>query len=430
MSLADRLTRPAFVAGVFGFAALASATGWWLLRPSDPPPWTDGQIGLLRSLWIGSLPPLPPDPTNAVADDPRAAGLGHTLFFDTRLSGNGRVACATCHQPERRFTDGTPKGNAIGESERNTMSIVGAAYSPWLYWDGRKDSLWSQALSPLEDSNEMGGNRVAQARVIVDDPRYRAAYEALFGPLPDLSDPLRFPAVGAPVHDATLAANWRSMAAEDQALVTKVFVNIGKAIAAYERLLIPSPSRFDAYAQAVLDEDPAAQQAAFNANEVRGLRLFIGEAACIQCHNGSLFTNNEFHNTGVLSFPGEVPDQGRIDGVRMVRNDPFNCRSDHSDDPNRSCPELEFARDGVELIGAFRTPPLRNLEGTSPYMHKGQISTLAEVLDHYNRAPLAMIGHNEAKPLNLNGRELEQLEAILETLSAPLETGAGQPGNQ
>ncbi|MDH3551714.1 MAG: cytochrome-c peroxidase, partial [Gammaproteobacteria bacterium] len=164
------------------------------------------------------------------------------------------------------------------------------------------------------------------------------------------------------------------------------------------------------------------QRSAFSADEINGLRLFIGEAACTQCHNGPLFTNHEFHNTGVLAFPGEVPDKGRVLGAREVLSDPFNCLGNYSDDVDKNCAELEFARTGPELIGAMRTPSLRNLENTGPFMHKGQLTSLAEVLRHYNDAPPSMIGHSEAKPLQLNKRELRQLEAFLETLAAPLAT--------
>lgn len=370
-------------------------TAWLHFRPIEQQPWTDAEIEILRSLWIGSLPALPADPTNSVADDPRAARLGHRLFFDPRLSINGGISCSTCHQPERRFTDGLPKGQAIGTSKRNTRSIVGVAYSPWLYWDGRRDSLWSQALSPLEDPAEHGGHREQVVEIIAADPVYRTMYESLFGNIPDLS--------------ATEAGN-------------RVFANIGKAIAAYERLLMPGDSRFDNYVAAVFAADQDLQQSTFSDDELAGLRLFIGQAGCTQCHNGPLFTNHEFHNTGVISFPGDVPDKGRVAGVRLVLADPFNCAGRYSDDVAKSCAELEYARTGPELIGAFRTPSLRNLESTGPFMHKGQLDSLAEVLQHYNAAPLAMIGHNEAKPLGLSKRELRQLEAFLNTLAAALAT--------
>ena len=103
-----------------------------------------------------------------------------------------------------------------------------------------------------------------------------------------------------------------------------------------------------------------------------------------------------------------------------VLGEEFNCMSRYSDDERHRCVELEFARTGAELIGAMRTPSLRNLDNTAPYMHKGQLATLADVLRHYNDAPDAMIGHNEAKPLSLNSRQLSQLEAFLLTLAAPI----------
>jgi len=361
----------------------------WLVWRWDAQPrtWSDEGIATLQSLSLESLPDLPPDPSNSVADDPLAVEFGRRLFFDTRFSANGAISCATCHQPERRFTDGLPKAVAVGMSKRNTPSIVGTAYSPWLYWDGRRDSQWAQALAPLEDPNEHASNRLTIIAIIVDDKEYWRMYKSLFG---------------------------------EASGVDTMFSNIGKAIAAFERTIMPAPSRFDAYVAAVVAGDEALQETLFTEEEVRGLRLFIGEAGCTQCHNGALFTNNEFHNTGLINFADEVPDKGRVSGVREVLADPFNCKGAQSDDPARACAELEFARRGPELIGAFRTPSLRNLENTAPYGHKGQIATLAEMLVHYNEAPDAMIGHNEAKPLGLSQRELAYLEAFLDTLAAPL----------
>jgi cytochrome c peroxidase len=365
----------------------------WHIRSLEPPPWTDAEISVLRSLSLASLPELRPDPSNAVADNRDAAAFGERLFFDPRLSANGGISCSTCHQPVRHFTDGLPKGQAIGTSKRNTPSIVGSAYSPWLYWDGRRDSQWAQALSPLEDPDEHGSSRLEVVAVVAGDEAYRASYEALFGEFGNISG-------------------------EDPVALNTVFANVGKAIAAFERTLLPAASRFDDYVAALVDGDAKQQETLLSDDEVRGLRLFIGKANCTQCHNGPLFTNNEFHNTGVLSSPGELPDKGRVIGVREVLADPFNCLGEYSDDPKRQCAELRFVRTGPELIGAVRTPSLRNVEMTSPYMHKGQIATLEEVLRHYNEAPDAMIGHNEAKPLELGTGELRQLEAFLKTLTA------------
>ena len=375
-------------------AAIALAYEAWL-RYAPVPAWTADQQAQLDDLWIGNLPPVPPDPSNAVADNPDAAAFGHKLFFDPRLSGNGMISCATCHQPVRRFTDGLPRGVAIGVTDRNTPSIVGTAYSPWLYWDGRKDSQWSQALAPLEDPGEHGSNRMQVLHVVASVSDYRNAYQALFGAPPDASD---------------------------AASIDRAFANIGKAIAAYERLLLPGESRFDRYVEHVLAGGDHWQQDYLNRDEVRGLALFIGEARCTECHNGPLLTNNEFHNTGVLSAPGETPDRGRIDGMREVAGDPFNCLGEFSDDAARHCPELTYMRTGAELVGATRTPSLRNLVPTAPFQSKGQLDDLSAVLAHYNEAPAAMIGHNEAKELGLRDFQLDQLEAFLATLDAPLAT--------
>lgn len=397
-----KLTRtPIIVAAIAVLAAIVFTQTW----QGEAPQWTDDEVMMLRSLWLESLPELPADSSNAVADNPDAAAFGRQLFFDPRLSSNGGISCAICHQPVRRFTDGLQKGQGVGTSGRNTPSIVGVAYSPWMYWDGRRDSQWSQALSPLEDVNEHATDRVHVTRLIAEDSSYRAMYESIFGWLPDLS-------------------------VVDTANVNSVFANVGKAIAAFERTVMPTSSRFDEYVGAVTGDDIPRQGEIFSEDEVWGLRLFIGEANCTQCHNGPLFTNHEFHNTGVISFPGEVPDKGRAVGVREVLLQPFNCRGQYSDDPERLCAELEFVRTGVELVGAFKTPSLRNLENTAPFMHKGQIATLAEVLEHYNAAPDAMIGHNEAKPLGLSGRELMQLEAFLGTLAAPATEQADHEGGK
>lgn len=417
MSKALRGTLAAVILAILGGA------GWHAWTDRDGEAWTDPEIHLIRSLWIANLPPLPTGTGNAVADDRQAAEFGHRLFFDKRLSANGQISCASCHRPGHFFTDGRALGEGLDTVRRNTMSIVGAAYSPWLFWDGRKDSLWSQALSPLENPLEHGSSRMQLAHLVARDPHYRARYEALFGPLGDFSDPARFPATAGPVGDEELDERWRSMSPGDREAVTRVFVNLGKAIAAYERLLLPGAARFDHYVQALVagNREPAE---ILGRDERAGLRLFIGKAQCINCHNGPLLTNHEFHNIGLLSGPGSLPSKGRINAVQGVLDDPFNCRGDFSDIHPRECTELRFIRTGDNLVGAHRTPSLRNAAKTAPYMHAGQLATLKDVIDHYDRAPAAMVGHNEAQVLSLTRKEARQLEAFLHTLSGPV---AGDP---
>ncbi|MDH3981047.1 MAG: cytochrome-c peroxidase, partial [Gammaproteobacteria bacterium] len=111
--------------------------------PVSAPAWSESEVATLRSLWIGSLPPLPPDPSNAVADDPAAAALGHRLFFDPRFSANGEIACVSCHLPEKAFTDGLGRAQGMGTTRRGAPMLIGAAYNAWFFWDGRSDSQWS-----------------------------------------------------------------------------------------------------------------------------------------------------------------------------------------------------------------------------------------------------------------------------------------------
>jgi cytochrome c peroxidase len=378
--------------------------------------WSDEEIESLRSLWIGSLPPLPPDPSNKYADDPRAAKLGQELFFDTRFSSNGKVACATCHLPDKLFQDGTPLAHGVGTTNRRTMTIIGTAYSPWLFWDGRKDSQWAQALGPMESPVEHGGNRTLYAHLI--SQYYSDEYEALFGSLPDLS---RLPRNAGPVADPEAAANWESMPPEERDAVTRIYANMGKAIAAYERLLLPGASRFDRYVEAILNDDNGTADTLLTADEVAGLRLFIGKANCTNCHNGPLFTNNDFHNTGIPAAKNLPEDAGRTLGAQQVMADEFNCLSIYSDANESDCSELKYmVTDAHDQERQFKPPSLRNVATRSPFMHAGQFATLEEVLNHYNTAPEAPAGHSELEPLELNEQEIAQIIAFLKTLDGPV----------
>jgi cytochrome c peroxidase len=283
-----------------------------------------------------------------------------------------------------------------------------------MFWDGRKDSQWSQALGPWESPVEHGGSRAQYAHLVATN--YRAEYEAIFGRLPDLA---RIPSHAGPVDDPAARAAWQRMRPAERDRVTAVFVNMGKAVAAYERRIAYGPSRFDRYA-AALRESGRAPEGILSDDEADGLRLFVGKARCTSCHSGPLLSDFAFHNTGVPQAAGLPADAGRTAGAAQVKGDEFNCRSRWSDAPG-SCAELEFLADtGTSLLRAFKTPSLRNVALRPPYMHAGQFRTLDDVLRHYDGAPAAPAGTSELQPLRLTATERRQLLAFLGALSAPL----------
>lgn len=370
--------------------------------------WTERELNLVRSLSITRLPPPPASPSNRVADDPRAAQLGRLLFFDSQFSGDGLISCGFCHIPDKGFQDNLPVAHGMGPNTRRTMPLASSIYSPFLFWDGRADSLWSQALQPLESAAEHGGDRTQYAHLIAKD--YRAPYEAVFGTLPRLS---HLPAYAGPVPDPASSAAWQDMSAEDRAAVTTVFVNIGKAIAAFERTLRPAETRFDAW----VSETGFPSPGNLDPSEIEGLRLFVGKAGCVNCHNGPLFTNHTFHNTGV-PLAG-TSDVGRLIGARLVVLSRFNCRGKYSDAGPGECPELRFlSNKGHVMEGAFKTPGLRGVATRARFMHAGQLHTLGDVVDHYISAPPAQIGHSELTPLELTESERQALLRFLATLES------------
>jgi len=369
---------------------------------------------LIGQLRLSELAPLSPDPTNVVADDPDAAAFGASLFFDARLSGGGTVACATCHLVDRQFQDDLPLARGVGVTDRRTMPLADVAYSPWLFWDGRKDSLWAQALGPLEDAREHAGNRVAYARFVAG--RYGDRYERIFGPLPEMED---LPAEGSPLGNDLEQASWARMTEAERDAINRVFANIGKSIAAFERTIAHEETRFDRFAEAVVAGRKPDDDAAFSALEIEGLKLFVGKAGCIDCHNGPRFTDDFFHNTGVPAVAGLPRDLGRAAATAKVLEDPFNCLGAYSDAGPEACDELRFmVVDSHEMVRAFKTPSLRGAASRPPYMHSGQIATLEEVIDHYSSAPDAPEGHSELQGVIFTDRGRAALIAFLKTLDA------------
>ena len=367
-------------------AAVAVVAAVGVARGGDDP-YTPAELRTLRSLWIGSLAAPPDDPSNAYDTDPRAARLGRAIFFDTRFSANGKLACATCHQPALGFQDGKPVAAGLAPLTRRSMPLAGVAYNSWFFWDGRKDSLWAQAMTPLENPRELGMTRAQTAELVA--AHYRDGYQAVFGPLPAVP--------------------------RDAEATTRVFVNVAKAIAAFVRTIQPEPARFDRYVEAVLAGDAPKAARLLTPAEVRGLQLFIGRAHCTNCHAGPLFTNGEFHFTRV---PKVGDDPGRGQAIAAVTSDEFNCLGRFSDAKAEQCAALRFVdTDARELLHAFKTPSLRNVATRAPYMNAGQFPTLAAVLRFYRDGTRGMkeLGHAD-----LSDAELADLEAFLGTLTGPI----------
>lgn len=384
-----------------------------VLAGCGKPDFSDAEKQTIASLALSRLPPLKPDTTNRFADVPAAAALGSTLFFDVGMSRDGTVSCSTCHKIDRQFQDDLPQAVGVGRTNRRTMPLAGVARDPWFFWDGRRDSLWAQALTPLENPLEQAGNRAAYAHYI--KARFGERYERIFGPLPDLSGmPLNASPLGT---DAEKAA-WNAMSGAQRDAINGVYANIGKAIAAFERSIEPAPTRFDRFALDLVAGAEPKGDAVFSNDELLGLKLFIGKANCVTCHNGPRFTDNGFHNTGVPPVAGLPPDRGRIDAVSQVEADPFNCFGAFRDGDVSACGELRFmVKSAPELIRAYKTPSLRGAATRPPYMHAGQFSSLDEVVAHYAKAAPSVEGVSEVHPLELSDRERGALVAFLKTLS-------------
>ncbi|HEX7667586.1 MAG TPA: cytochrome-c peroxidase, partial [Polyangiaceae bacterium] len=177
---------------------------------------TQDRWDLIHDMAMPGNPPA--DPTNAKADDPLAAGLGQEFFSDASLSPSGTISCATCHDPNKGFSDGKPVAIGVATGDRNTPSLLLSGYSPWQFWDGRADSLWAQALGPIENAKEFASSRLFVAHAIAKN--HASTYQVVFGAPPDLSDASRFPASGKPGD-----ASWDAMTPADQTTVTTMVVN-------------------------------------------------------------------------------------------------------------------------------------------------------------------------------------------------------------
>lgn len=348
----------------------------------------------------------PPDPTNAFADDARAAALGKALFFDAGLSSTGAVSCATCHDPDKQLADGRARAVGVAEGDRRSPPIALAAWSRWQFWDGRADSLWSQALGPFENDREMASSRVAVVRRLATT--HQAAYAEAFpsSPLPDLSLVPDGGRPGDPRFDALEEAT--------RDTVARAFVNAGKSIAAYERTFRVEESALDRYAR--------GDRSALSADEKVGLAGFF-RSGCAQCHWGPRLTDDAFH---VTRFPtgrrDGAADRGRIDGIVEAATSEFSAGGKWSDAPDRRRSHARLTA-APSMLGAFRTPTLRGVARATHLTHGGAFVRLSDVTESYGVAGLAAGDHRAvgvAEPwLPLFGETTQwAIVRFLETLTA------------
>lgn len=320
--------------------------------PVDPTALTAAERAELARL--SPLPPIPKDPTNAVADDPRAATLGQMLFFDEDFAAEPGVSCSSCHAGPAMDDAGKPLSRGVKVGTRNSPPVINSVFYVRMNWGGKFDSQWALAMGALEKADVMAAKRADVVRVVGE--QYRAEYEALFGPL------------------ATTA-------------VDDAFANVAKAMAAYMRLLVARAAPFDRWI--------AGDAAAISPAAQRGAKLFL--AHCKSCHDGPHFSDNEFHALAMAQFGEGVPaeDLGRFGDV----------------------PE---AQRRSEMRGQFRTPTLRNVAVTAPYMHAGQLATLDAVVAFYNAGGGNVDGvvkDPAMKPLGLTREQQADLVAFMQTLT-------------
>ena len=361
---------------------------------------SEDEWGLLSEIKVPGAPPS--DPSNEVADSAAAAAFGKTLFSDKLLSPSGTVACSTCHDPLKQFSDGLQTSVAAQTGDRNAPQIALAAHSRWQFWDGRADSLWAQALGPFENEKEYASSRLYVAHQIVD--RYSETYASIFAkyPLPDLS---LLPAAGKPGDAA-----YDALTPTQRADVTRVYVNVGKSIAAFERTLRVQKNPIDDYI--------AGDMNALTNLQKHGLKTFA-RVGCLQCHYGPTLTDDAFHN---VRFPtgrtDGMPDRGRIDGIPQLLAGEFLGTGVYSDSPTTARTFSGLVA-GERSLGSFKTPSLRGIVGSAPFGHGGTVPTLAGVADHYRTAGLPpedgrAVGEKEAwiGPFDTHARD--QLVFVLD----------------
>ncbi len=333
------------------------------------------------------LPPVPIPKNNP--QNPDKIKLGKKLFHDIRFSADGTVACATCHKAEKAFTDSPlrlSEGIKKLNGTRNAPTVVNAAYMHTLFWDGRAPDLEGQAGQPFLNPVEMGlPDYEPILKIVRTDPEYVKLFKAGFG------------AKQITMKDVT------------------------QAIASFERTVVTGDSPFDRYLY-------GRDETALTAAQKRGLEVFLGEGRCVSCHTISqthaLFTDNRFHNLGI-GFDRIAKD---VRALAVAYQESKGASVDIAVLTNRNTSELgRFAVDVTwRHLGAFKTPTLRNVERTAPYMHDGSLETLEDVVEFYNKGgrvmkddPVNDFQSGGIKPLDLTESQKQDLVEFMKALTSP-----------
>jgi cytochrome c peroxidase len=368
---------------VFAGLALASTAHAQVLLSQDE---------IQQTLSFGPWPPRSQtDPSNKVSGDARAIALGAALFNDPILSVDGAFSCASCHDPAQAFA--TPQDRAMGRVrlDRNTPSVRNLAGLRWYGWGGKSDNLWAASLHPMTDSQEMA-HSPESLKQAVSTSAYAADFEEIFGEI-QTQDP------------------------------ELVLVNTAKLLSAFQETLTTERTPFDDFRDALERQDFAAA-ASYSDAAQRGLQLFLGRGNCVACHNGPLFSNNEFHDNGVPYFLTETTvDQGRFGGLNFLFSSAYTLDGVWTDDPEKhGAWTVQNVRRSHADFGTFRTPSLRGVTQTAPYMHDGSLKDLNAVLQHYSEIDTERLhadGEAILTQLHLSEQEVSDVTNFLKTLSNP-----------
>jgi cytochrome c peroxidase len=349
---------------------------------------------------------IPASTTNLHADDVAAAQLGQHLFFDPRMSADGRISCASCHSATDGFSDTNQvsKGVFGRTGTRHSPGARTVALEPFLFWDGRADSPWAQPLQAIEGSNEMDFSRAEIAHFISNN--YASNYIVGFGAIPDLT---AVPARARPGLPA-----WDSMSSDQQLAVNRIFANAGKALEAYERKLTCSNTRYDQW---------LAGTGTVTADEASGAQQFVS-SGCIRCHTGAAFTDGVFHNLG-LSPGTSATDHGRQSGALLCEIDTFNSAGAFSDDPATGAARIAAVEATTAVDGAFRTASLRGVGQRARFSHNGLQTDLAtfinDTYDDHGKVRAGSVGPLDPllRRVNVGRNDADSIAAFLHTLDCP-----------